>query len=317
MADFAPPSGPPPPKVPEGWKAVWNAQYSEWFYVNTYTKKSQWDLPTTPVYPQGGGGDAPPGGAPPGYDQGSAKLVGPEKGGYDPSEDEKLARKLQEEENARANVGGSGPPAGNRGESDAYYGGGGPGAGPPGYGQSPQPQYGQQQGGGYPPQPGYPQQYGAPSPQPQGMYGDPNGPGAQGVQGQEKKGLLGKLFGGKKPQQQQQQGYGNPYAQPGKKPGGIGAGGLALGAGGGLLGGALLASAMDGHHGGGGYGGGGYGGGYGGDDGGYGGGDDGGNYGGDDGGRFGGDDGGGDGGGGGDFGGDFGGDGGGDGGGGD
>ena len=30
MADFLPPSGPPPPKVPEGWKAVWNEQYKEW-----------------------------------------------------------------------------------------------------------------------------------------------------------------------------------------------------------------------------------------------------------------------------------------------
>ena len=51
MADFAPPAvstassdsahqaanvakGPPPPKLPEGWKAVWNDQYSEWFFVN-------------------------------------------------------------------------------------------------------------------------------------------------------------------------------------------------------------------------------------------------------------------------------------------
>lgn len=171
--------------------------------------------------------------------------VGPEKGGANLSEDEKLARKLQEEENARAQPGGPGAAA-NRGESDAYYGAGGPGAGPPGYGGPPQqpqygqqqPQYGQQQGypqqqQGYPPQQGYPQ----------GAYGDPNGPGmAQGGGASEKKGLLGKLFGGgKKPQQQ-----GSPYAQPGKKPGGIGAGGLALGAGGGLLGGALLASAMDG-----------------------------------------------------------------------
>lgn len=31
MADFAPPSGPPPPKVPEGWKALWNEQYKEWY----------------------------------------------------------------------------------------------------------------------------------------------------------------------------------------------------------------------------------------------------------------------------------------------
>ena len=31
MADFIPPSGPPPPKVPEGWKAQWNDQYKEWY----------------------------------------------------------------------------------------------------------------------------------------------------------------------------------------------------------------------------------------------------------------------------------------------
>ena len=31
MADFvAPPPGPPPPKVPEGWVARWNDQYKEW-----------------------------------------------------------------------------------------------------------------------------------------------------------------------------------------------------------------------------------------------------------------------------------------------
>ncbi|KFY87913.1 hypothetical protein V500_06690, partial [Pseudogymnoascus sp. VKM F-4518 (FW-2643)] len=51
MADFEAPPGPPPPKVPEGWKAQWNDQYKEWFYVNIYTKKSQWDKPTAPVYP--------------------------------------------------------------------------------------------------------------------------------------------------------------------------------------------------------------------------------------------------------------------------
>ena len=51
MADFAPPSvcsppavyrwpeltrgrqkGPPPPKVPEGWKAIWNGKYTEYHY---------------------------------------------------------------------------------------------------------------------------------------------------------------------------------------------------------------------------------------------------------------------------------------------
>ena len=35
MSDFVPPSGPPPPKVPEGWKAQWNEQYSEWFVADS------------------------------------------------------------------------------------------------------------------------------------------------------------------------------------------------------------------------------------------------------------------------------------------
>lgn len=30
VPDFAPPPGPPPPKVPEGWIAQWNANYNEW-----------------------------------------------------------------------------------------------------------------------------------------------------------------------------------------------------------------------------------------------------------------------------------------------
>ena len=50
--DFLPPPGPPPPQkpqVPEGWVAQWNEQYKEWFYVNTYTKQSQWEKPTSPI----------------------------------------------------------------------------------------------------------------------------------------------------------------------------------------------------------------------------------------------------------------------------
>jgi hypothetical protein len=31
MSEFLPPTTPPPPKVPEGWKAVWNDQYKEWY----------------------------------------------------------------------------------------------------------------------------------------------------------------------------------------------------------------------------------------------------------------------------------------------
>lgn len=31
MADYLPPTGPPPPQVPAGWKAVYNDQYKEWY----------------------------------------------------------------------------------------------------------------------------------------------------------------------------------------------------------------------------------------------------------------------------------------------
>ncbi|KAK4987605.1 WW domain-containing protein wwm1 [Elasticomyces elasticus] len=300
MADsFTPPSGPPPPKVPSGWKAQWNEQYGEWFYVNIYTKKSQWDRPTDPVYPPVEGGA--PAGPPPSYNPAHAQSVGPEKGGFGSNnpyggpgaggsihgadEDERLARKLQAEEEERARSQG-GPTS--KGAGDTYYGQsqGAYGAGhtapvygqqqlpvssydsqqlPPrgqdakkgglfskllgkasGSSQSPQQQYG---GGGYGQQPqyGHPQ-YG----QPQYGYGQPQGMGG---------------YGGGYPQQQYMQ------QQPGRKAGGgMGVGGAAaLGVGGGLLGGMMLGEMMESHEGGGG--GGGYGGG--GDDGGdYGGGDD-------------------------------------------
>ncbi|KAK0613780.1 hypothetical protein B0T14DRAFT_284997 [Immersiella caudata] len=120
MADyFEAPQGPPPPKVPEGWAARWNDQYKEWFYVNTYTKKSQWDKPTEPARPVAD--DAAPQGPPPSYtpsagvatptdakvnpydDKTSAHAAGSAAGPSNAlSEDERLARQLQEEEDARA-----------------------------------------------------------------------------------------------------------------------------------------------------------------------------------------------------------------------
>ncbi|KNG45683.1 hypothetical protein TW65_07577 [Stemphylium lycopersici] len=254
MADFAPPPGPPPPQVPEGWKAVWNTQYNEWFYVNTYTKQSQWEKPTEPVYPPG---EAPPSGAPPNYAppasgaMGGLPTGGSEKGSFgsnnpyaNMNEDEKLARRLQEEEQSRAG-----------GHSNDYYNH---------PGQSQPPQY-----GGY----GQP----SPSPYPQEQHHD--------AQTQEKgsksKGLLGKILGkatgsshssSSHGYPQQQHGYGQPgyghaggggyygggYGRPvgggmpmgggmgGRRPGGGGMGGMALGAGGGLLAGGLIGSAMAG-----------------------------------------------------------------------
>ncbi|KAL9620293.1 MAG: hypothetical protein Q9160_005192 [Pyrenula sp. 1 TL-2023] len=96
MSQYLAPTGPPPPKVPEGWKAVYNDQYKEWyltppsspsspslspllyllnlthsirrFYVNLHTKASQWDLPTTPA--PDADSSAPPPGPPPSYSTG-------------------------------------------------------------------------------------------------------------------------------------------------------------------------------------------------------------------------------------------------------
>lgn len=158
----------------------------------------------------------------------------------DISEDERLARRLQEEEDARA-----------RGAADAYYG----------QGSTPQPgQYG-----------GYPPQGASPYPQSQSPYVE----SAPQEKGKSKGGFFGKLLGkhgssssqqhGYPQQQVYPQQYGQPqYGQPaggyyGGQPGyypqqqmhgrpkksGMGAGGAAaLGIGGGLLGGALLGEAL-------------------------------------------------------------------------
>ncbi|KAM5342929.1 hypothetical protein ACJ41O_013895 [Fusarium nematophilum] len=135
MDDFAPPTGPPPPKAPEvpaGWAVRWNDQYKEWFYVNIYTKKSQWEKPTAPVFPADEGA---PDGPPPGYEPGQGPvLTDTKKNPYDghrdqtpggPSnedEDAKLAAKLQAEEDARARGGPGGPqvPQGYGGSSSPF-----------------------------------------------------------------------------------------------------------------------------------------------------------------------------------------------------
>ncbi|KAF1961136.1 hypothetical protein CC80DRAFT_488483 [Byssothecium circinans] len=261
MAEFAPPAGPPPPEVPEGWKAVWNEQYSEWFYVNVYTKKSQWEIPTQPIYPLG---EAPPDGPPPYIPStsGASPRTSTDKknfgsnnpyGGPSPnsqiSEDERLARQLQEEEDARARG-----DSANAGSASDFYN----------QGPAPQPnRYASGAGGAY-------GQSSSPFPHSPGPY---VGDGVQ-DQGKKKKGLFSSLLGGTstKPAYQQQgypplQGgygyggqpgggyYGAPqpgyypqqqgmFGRPHKKPG-MGAGGAAaLGVGGGLLGGAMLGSAL-------------------------------------------------------------------------
>jgi len=292
MSDFVPPSGPPPPKVPEGWKAVWNNEYKEWFYVNIYTKRSQWDKPTEPIYPPNN--DAPPG-PPPGYAGGPSDPVSDTKHNpYDTTNtesDEALARRLQAEEDARA-LGSTSrnaqqdyintpmpegtssspfqqelPPREqkSKGLLGKFFGK----SSSSGSNQYRPPQSPYNQGGGYG-SPGY----GSPSPQP--GYGQP----AYGQPGYQQPPYGGYPQQGYPPQGYAQPGYGQPgYGQPGygggyqqqrpQKSGGLGtAGGAALGLGGGLVGGMLLEHALDGgdgDHGGdggdGGDGGGGYGGG--------------------------------------------------------
>lgn len=214
-----------------------------------------------------GAAGAPPPGAPPGYDHSTAQATGPEKGGYlnsnnpyagsggatgsnNMSEDEKLARKLQEEENARS---------GNRGTSDGYYN-----HGAPGQSSAPGQAYGQQAYG-------------------QQAYGQSSSPAPYGDQDRGKKGgflskITSKLAGsssskplGYPPQHYgggggyggyPQQGYGGGYGgyppqggmyghgQPPRKSGmgGMGmAGGAALGLGAGVLGGALIADEIGDH----------------------------------------------------------------------
>lgn len=225
--------------------------------MNLHTKQSQWDRPTEPVYPPPA--DGAPAGPPPSYNHNDSRATGPEKGGYgsnnpygaqsNVTDDEAYARKLQEEENARAQS--------SRGAADTYYQGAGAGVGAasaaPQYGQNASP-YGQTA---------------SPSP-----YGQQQLPPRDQAAGSSKGGFLSKLMGkasgsrpqqgyGGYPQQQQQQGYypqqaqggygGYPpqqqyYQQQPQKKHGMGAGtGALLGGGAGLLGGMLLMDEMEDH----------------------------------------------------------------------
>jgi len=240
MADFVPPPGPPPPTLPAGYKAVWNDQYNAWFYVNIYTKKSQWDKPTQPVYPDG---STPPPGPPPGFAGGADTKNPYVNNTAAPDSDAALAARLQAEENARGSSRDAQsdyqntpmpqtypnqPPVDQQRSKGGFLGklfGGKSSASPQQYG-APQQQYRPQQqyGGGYPTQ-GFQQQNYSGYP-PQGGYGGPP-PGGYGGGG----------------------GYGG-YAQPPQpaKSGGMGVlGGAALGVGGGLIGGMLIEDAIDDH----------------------------------------------------------------------
>lgn len=60
------------PKLPEGWKTYWSNNYSKWYFKNIYTKKTQWNKPTLPIYPGRAATNGPPGGALLRYGHGSA-----------------------------------------------------------------------------------------------------------------------------------------------------------------------------------------------------------------------------------------------------
>ncbi len=115
------------------------------FYVNTYTKKSQWDKPTEPARPPGG--DGAPDGPPPSYSPGSGPAPtdakknpfndGQQRGSdgrvltAQEAEDERLARQLQQEENVRATGSGGGAASSylSAGGSDGRTGSTSPGPG--------------------------------------------------------------------------------------------------------------------------------------------------------------------------------------------
>ena len=255
------------------------------FYVNTYTKKSQWEKPTEPAVPPRD--ESAPAGPPPSYSAGDQKHTpsdsksnnpydnpanrggaGPGPGSNCEDEDARLARQLQAEEDARAAAAvnarahtPSGPGAGSHSpfpsqlppRPDANDRGSGSGSKGSFLGKI----FGaagkvkpsgssSHYGAGYPAQ-GYGQQ--------QPMYGHGAPPVGYGGYPQQQGGYGGYppqqqggyYGGGGYPQQQyqQQQAYGRPARSGG---GGMGMmGGAALGLGAGVLGGALIADAVNDH----------------------------------------------------------------------
>ncbi|PYH60726.1 WW domain-containing protein [Aspergillus niger CBS 101883] len=238
---FAPPSGPPPPSVPEGWKAQFDDRYKQWFYVDLRTGRSQWERPEGPTYMEDS--QRPPSGPPPSYDASgpgdrpASAAAGDKKplGSRNPynsqpdstlESDARLAAQLQAEEEARARRRSPVPPAqAQSGAASDYYA-------------------------------------------ENSRVQSPQGPSTSPAPKQERsRGFLGKLMGRhsggsssnggggasySRPPQQAAYGYpaqGGYYPQqqaPQRRHNGMGtAGAAALGVGGGLLGGLLLADAVE------------------------------------------------------------------------
>ncbi|GFF46384.1 WW domain-containing protein WWM1 [Aspergillus udagawae] len=264
---FAPPPGPPPPSVPEGWKAQYDDRYKQWFFVNLHTGKSQWERPEAPAQKEEQ--HAPPSGPPPSYDDsgpansavqaaatddkktlGSNNPYNHAEPGHDDTleRDARLAAQLQAEEDARAQ---SRSPA-HPGTAADYYSESSRPLSSTGHqpSQGPSPASDQKRSRGF-----LSKLMGkSSSSSSSSHYGRP--PVAQ----QQPYGYQqGGYYGGGYPPQPQPAGYGYPQYPPqgGHYPaalpprrsgGGMGtAGAAALGVGGGLLGGALLAEAFDDH----------------------------------------------------------------------
>ncbi|KAJ6085966.1 hypothetical protein N7486_010247 [Penicillium sp. IBT 16267x] len=291
-APFTPPPGPPPPSVPEGWKAQYDERYQAWFYVNLVTGKSQWERPET-LAPSTDGASSEP---PPSYNNtGSADPAALANTGdqkrplasnnpYNPTtssrgtvspmidDDARLAAKLQAEEDARASSGSRGP--GTPGAAADFYNGQSASqstssyaSGPVAGGLAPEQKsrsrgflsklMGKSSSSSRPPPQSQPQYASYPQQPPPnaGYYGRYPPQQAPGY------GYPAPGYGGYPPQ-------GGYYQQPQQKHGMGTAGAAALGVGGGLLGGLLIADAVEGmedhndyDNGGGDYGGGDYGGG--------------------------------------------------------
>ncbi|KAI5841895.1 hypothetical protein DFP73DRAFT_115843 [Morchella snyderi] len=71
--NFAPPPGPPPPIMPEGWVARFDERYQRFYYVNTYTKQSQWEKPPGTIDPPAPGPSPTDFDRPPAYNSESSR----------------------------------------------------------------------------------------------------------------------------------------------------------------------------------------------------------------------------------------------------
>ncbi|MBA7492323.1 hypothetical protein ES702_02873 [subsurface metagenome] len=108
MGSYSAPSHPPPPRVPDGWKPIWDDRYSEYFYVNLSTSESTWDKPTQPAYSNDNESQ----------DRSLGGLFGRSKKN---ETDEEMARRLQNDERNRRNGNDNGKTP--RGEAQSYYSG--------------------------------------------------------------------------------------------------------------------------------------------------------------------------------------------------